>query len=153
MLLRINLFEAMKRYLLLFVFCLVAVIAMPQPRPNQRDTHRPPMENPHGQRGHHHGPSYYCATPDQMALVMKTIKKQSFDEGKLEIANLCVTLGQFCTEDLAVMAGLFSFDDHRLAFLKYAYTYCTDPQNYFRLRDSFTFRSNYDALMEYIQRL
>lgn len=83
-----------------------------------------------------------------MQLVMQTMASQSFDERKLEIAQLCVTLGHFCTDDLARMAASFSFDENRLAFLKYAYLYCTDNERYPTLRDCFSFSSNFDKLMD-----
>jgi len=83
-----------------------------------------------------------------MQLVMQTMASQSFDERKLEIAQLCVTLGHFCTDDLARMAASFSFDENRLAFLKYAYPYCTDNERYPTLRDCFSFSSNFDKLMD-----
>lgn len=85
-----------------------------------------------------------------MGLVMQTLRKQLSDDKRLEIANLCVTIGYFCTDDLARMASVFSFDDKRLDFLRYAYAYCTDKERYPFLRDCFTFSSNYDELMRYI---
>ena len=83
-------------------------------------------------------------------MTLQVVGNQSFDDKKLEIAQLCVVIGLFCTDDLAVMAKTFSFEDNRLAFLKFAYPYCTDPERYPTLRDSFSFSSNYDALMDYI---
>ena len=85
-----------------------------------------------------------------MGMVMQTLRKQLSDDKKLEIANLCVTIGYFCTEDLARMASVFSFDDKRLDFLRYAYAYCTDKERYPLLKNCFTFSSNYDELMRYI---
>lgn len=119
----------MKRYLLVVIMCAVAIVAMAQPR-------------------HHRRPP--CATPEQMELVMKTLEKQSFDDQKLEISKLCVAIGTFCTRDLERMAKVFSFDDSRLEFFKFAYDYCSDPENYPMLKESFTFSSNYDKLIEYI---
>ena len=108
---------------------------------------------------HHHGPKgpsdrgherhhIECASREQMGMVMRTLDQQSFDDKKLEIAELCVVLGRFCVDDLARMAGVFSFDENRLKFLIFAYDYCEDPQNYFALRDVFSFRSNFDTLMD-----
>ena len=120
----------MKRYVFVALMSLLMVAAVAQPP------------------RHHHRPR--CASPEQMQLVMKTLEKQSFDDNRLEIAELCVSLGQFCVGDLERMAKVFSFDDKRLEFLKFAYDYCTDPENYPMLRDSFTFSSNYDKLIDYI---
>ena len=89
-----------------------------------------------------------CATREQMNMAMHVMSQQSFDDKKLEIAKLCVVLGHFCVEDLARLAGTFSFDDSRLTFLIFAYDYCENPQDYYALRDVFTFRSNFDTLMD-----
>lgn len=94
---------------------------------------------------HHRNP---CATHEQMHMVVQTLQEQSFDDKRLDIAKLCVTIGQFCTDDLVRMASTFNFDDNRLKFLRYAYPYCTDPERYPAVRECFEFRSNYDILME-----
>ena len=141
----------MKRLFFLLTAMVVAAGAMAQgpqsPREHHNDRHghgdshrRPPMEQRY----------YECATPEQMQLVMDALNGQSFDDKKLEIAKLRVTIGYFCTDDMAQMATMFSFDDRRLEFLKYAYAYCLDKENYPTLRDSFTFQSNFDALLDYI---
>ena len=83
-----------------------------------------------------------------MNMAMHVMSQQSFDDKKLEIAKLCVVLGHFCVDDLARLAGTFSFDDSRLTFLIFAYDYCENPQDYYALRDVFTFRSNFDTLMD-----
>lgn len=101
----------------------------------------------HGHASHRH---ILCATPEQLSMTVHVIGQQSFDDKKLEIAKLAVTLGHFCTDDLARVATLFSFDDKRLTFLLYAYDYCEDPQNYPSLRDVFSFQSNYDELIRTI---
>ena len=83
-------------------------------------------------------------------MSLRTLESQSFDDKKLEIAKLCVTLASFEVRDLAQMASKFSFDDNRKAFLIYAYQTCCDRENYYLLRDAFSFRSNFDEMMETI---
>lgn len=101
-------------------------------------------------RGHGPGrrPIVECATGEELGITVQVLEAQSFDDKKLEIAKLAVVLGRFCTEDLARISKVFSFDDNRLAFFLYAYDYCEDPQNYPLLRDAFSFQSNYDKLMK-----
>lgn len=82
-----------------------------------------------------------------MTMTLQVVGQQSFDDKKLEIAKLAVTLGHFCTDDLSRIASLFSFDDNRLTFLLYAHAYCEDPQHYPALRDVFTFQSHYDDMI------
>ena len=113
------------------------------------------MHNGHGNRGKgsHKRPRkevVYCASREQMLMVMQVLEKQSFDDNKLDIAELCVTLGSFCNDDLAQIAKVFSFDDNRLEFLKFAYAYCPDRENYPSLRDCFQFSTSYDNLMDYL---
>ena len=130
----------------LFLFCLTAMMAIGLMA-------QPPRHHDHDHNdGHRHAPQRHilCATPEQLSMTVHVIGQQSFDEKKLEIAKLAVTLGHFCTDDLARVAALFSFDDSRLAFLLYAYDYCEDPQNYPSLRDVFSFQSNYDELIRTI---
>ena len=130
-----------KKVLVLLAATMMAVGMMAQP--------------PHHEPKHHHGPEHdhgparhiVCATPEQLSMTLQVVGSQSFDDKKLEIAQLAVTLGHFCTDDLARVAQLFSFDENRLAFLKYAHAYCEDPQNYPALRDVFSFQSNYDELI------
>lgn len=141
----------MKKVFLFLLAAMVAVGATAQVhrvgKPHDRDDnrHRPPME-------HHQQipPAINCASPEQMEMVIKVLKQQSFDEKKLEIAELCVNIGHFCTDDLAQIATVFSFDENRLEFFKYAYAYCLDKEQYPMLRTSFTFSSNFDALMDFI---
>ena len=134
----------MKKIFLLLTAALFAIGMMAQP-PHHHESERG--------RGHNHGhnprPERHitCATQEQLSMTLHVIGQQSFDDKKLEIAKLAVTLGHFCTDDLARIVKLFSFDDSRLAFLLYAHAYCEDPQNYPALRDVFAFQSNYDEMM------
>ncbi len=138
----------MKRYLFLCITCIAAVMCFAQPprghhRNDHRGNHQGGGHNPRQER-------IICATSEQMTMVMKVLNDQSFDDKKADVAKLCVYMGTFCTSDLSQMAKTFSFDDNRLDFLKYAYQFCSDPQNYPTLRDCFTFSSNYDKLLEYM---
>lgn len=127
----------MKRFFLIALMALVTMSGMAQRHHDDRGGHR--------QGGRHR---VECATNQQMQMTLQVLDQQSFDDKKLEIAKLCVTLGHFCTNDLARMAAKFTFDDNRLAFLTYAYDFCEDPEYYYTLRDVFTFSSNFDTLMD-----
>ena len=135
----------MRNKLFTLFLALVASVGMMAQPPHHHEPGRG-----HGP-GHHSGPAptrhIVCATPEQLSMTLQVVGSQSFDDKKLEIAKLAVTLGHFCTDDLAQVAQLFSFDDNRLAFLIYAHAYCEDPQNYPALRDVFKFQSNYDELL------
>ena len=132
----------MKKIFLVGMAAMMAVGMMAQPPQHHKPGHG------HGPE-YGHGPSHHivCATHEQLSMTLQVVGNQSFDDKKLEIAKLAVTLGHFCTDDLARVAQLFSFDENRLKFLLYAHAYCEDPQNYPSLRDVFSFQSNYEELM------
>ena len=136
-----------KKVFVLLATAMMAVGMMAQP-PHHHGS-QPAEPQYHHHPGHGPAPArpVICATPEQLSLTLQVVGNQSFDDKKMEIAKLAVTLGHFCTDDLARVAQLFSFDENRLAFLLYAHAYCEDPQNYPSLRDVFAFQSNYDELM------
>lgn len=88
------------------------------------------------------------ATPEQIDDVVKFVKKQSFDDDKMEAAKLCIKLRSIPTEGLIKIAKLFSFDNKRSDFLVFAYNYCPDKENYYKLRNTFSFQSEGDAFMK-----
>lgn len=125
--------------------------------------HQPGHNDPH-QPGHHGqqpgpqspkpGPApkvIVCANAEQMQMVLQVLEKQPYDDRRMEIAQLCVVLGRFCTNDLARMASRFTMEDRKVDFLRYAYPYCQDPENYYTLRDVLRFKSDYDKLMDAVQ--
>ena len=135
-----------KKVLLVFAAVMVAVGMMAQPPRQHEQRHQEPPR----QVRHHesqHGRQILCATHEQLSMTLHVVGNQSMEDKKLEVAKLAVTLGHFCTDDLARIARLFTFDENRLEFLLYAHAYCEDPQNYPGLHDVFTFRSNYDELI------
>lgn len=132
----------MRKLIILCIAALMSATMMAQPPRHHHHEHGPGPGHSHASR------PVLCASPDQLSMTIQVLGNQSFDDKKLEIAKLAVTLGHFCTDDLARIAALFSFDDSRLAFLLYAYDYCEDPQHYPSLRDVFSFQSNYDKLRD-----
>ncbi len=80
----------------------------------------------------------------------KTIAQSSFDDTKLKTAQSIVGSNCLSTDQVVQICNLFSFEDNKLAFAKYAYAYTTDPKNYFKVNNVFTFSSNKEELSEFI---
>lgn len=79
-----------------------------------------------------------------------TIQSKSFDDSKLTIAKQVISSNcLFCSQVREIML-LFSFEDTRLQFAKFAFPYVYDQGNYFKLNDAFTFESSVDELNQYI---
>lgn len=82
---------------------------------------------------------------------LATIKKQSFEETRLKTAKQVINDNCLNVDQIIQIANTFSFEDNKLEFAKYAYDYCTEPKNYFKLNGIFSFSSNVDELSDYIQ--
>lgn len=109
--------------------------------------------DPHYNDPHHHQPTPPPPAPrvandEQVRWALQVLNKQSYDDKRMEVARLCVVLCPFPVRDLSRMAGCFTMEDRKVDFLKFAYRYCPDPENYYRLRDVLRYRSDYDKLME-----
>ncbi len=81
----------------------------------------------------------------------KSIEGQSFEDTKMKIARQVGRDRCFTTEQVKGIMGLFSFEDNKLEFAKYAYDRTHDIGNYFKLNDAFSFSSSVDELNTYIE--
>lgn len=86
----------------------------------------------------------------QFSRIKDVIARESFDDNKLNTAKAVMKNNWFSAEQLKTLANLFTFDDGKLKFAKFAYDYCADPGNYFNLADVFAFDSNRQDFMKFI---
>jgi hypothetical protein len=82
----------------------------------------------------------------------KTISQSSFDETKLTAAKSIVSANCISTDQVVTICNLFSFEDNKLEFAKYAYRYTTDTKNYFKVINVFNFSASKEELSEFIQK-
>lgn len=92
-----------------------------------------------------------CMTNGNFSSALATLKKQPFDESKLKTAKQIIAANCLNVNQVIEIANLFSFEDNKLEFAKFAYDYCIEPRNYFKLNGIFSFSSNADALSDYVQ--
>lgn len=96
-----------------------------------------------------------CEWPVEEASVSqmkKSIDNQSFSDQRMTVAkqatrNMCLTVNQ-----VKEVIGLFTFEDSKLEYAKFAYDYTYDIGNYYMLNDAFTFSSSVDELNRFIER-
>lgn len=82
---------------------------------------------------------------------LSSFKSESMDSNKLKMAKNYVSSNTLTAEQIATISKGFSFDNNRLEFAKHAYTNCYDKNNYFMLKETFSFSSNYNALLKHIE--
>lgn len=91
------------------------------------------------------------ASPEQVRLIVESMRSESFDDKRYKIAILCAKLVGIPVEGLWEIAKEFSFDDNRLKFLEDAYYFCPDRERYWELKDCFSFSTNGDELLRFIE--
>ncbi len=76
----------------------------------------------------------------------------TFDSRQLSYAKSFVRGKALTASQIERMVREFSFDSNRLSLAKYAYRYCIDPGNYYKVERALTFISSKEELRSYIAR-
>jgi hypothetical protein len=89
-------------------------------------------------------------SPEDFGDLKQSISSKSFEETKFTMAkqvlqDRCMTVSQ-----VKQMMLLFTFEQTRLDFAKFAYDRTYDIGNYFKVNDAFTFESSIEELNEYM---
>lgn len=78
------------------------------------------------------------------------LKKQPFDSDRLALAKVIVSSSHLNASQIARLAETIDFSNSQVDFLKYAYSYCIDPVNYYHTVDVLTFTSDKRKVLDYI---
>jgi hypothetical protein len=95
-----------------------------------------------------------CPWPMQegdFSSAKNSVSKQSFEDTRLTVAKQILESNCMTCEQIKGMMGVFSFEDSRLEFAKFAYNYVYDPGNYYKLNDAFSFSSSIDELNTFLK--
>lgn len=95
-------------------------------------------------------------SPQQMSdnafnMARETIRKESFDNSRMTVARQIADNNYFTTVQVKELVKLFSFEDRKLDFAKYAYGRTVDKNNYFIINEVFTFSKSKEELADYIR--
>lgn len=80
-----------------------------------------------------------------------SIESKTFEDDKLRIAKQVTKNNCLSSSQVAQVMGLFTFEDSRVEFAKYAYDFVYDSNNYYKVNDAFEFSFSIDELDEYIE--
>lgn len=81
----------------------------------------------------------------------RSINASNFDETRLSTAKQIISSNCMNTNQITALLKLFSFEESKLDFAKYAYAYCLDRNNYYKVGNAFTFESSKTELTNYVQ--
>lgn len=107
-----------------------------------------PVNNPPVPAGCFNG---YPMSSSDFSSALSTVKNQSFEDTKLKTAKQVAAANCMNTSQITQVCNEFSFEESKLEFAKYAYDFCTEPKNYFKLNNVFSFSTSVDELTEYVQ--
>jgi Domain of unknown function (DUF4476) len=94
-----------------------------------------------------------CAYPmdaSSFNSAKQTVANASFEDTKLSTAKSILSSNCFSTDQVVAICKLFSFEESKLNFAKFAYSKTTDPGNYFKVGNVFSFDASKTDLNNFI---
>ncbi len=80
-----------------------------------------------------------------------SVEKQSFADTKLKVAKTFTKNNCLSVKQVKEIMSLFSFEETKLDYAKFAYEFCADKKNYYQLSDDFTFSTTVDEFNEFLE--
>ncbi|MCX6198128.1 MAG: DUF4476 domain-containing protein [Bacteroidetes bacterium] len=93
----------------------------------------------------------YPMSSGDFSNVLSTIKGQGFADTQLKTAKQIAGSNCLSTNQISEICKVFGFEETKLDFAKFAYDHCTEPKNYFKINNVFSFSSSSDELNDYVQ--
>ncbi|GIV29047.1 MAG: hypothetical protein KatS3mg028_0113 [Bacteroidia bacterium] len=89
-------------------------------------------------------------SPKEFETIKKNISSKAFEDSKLTLAKQISDAKCLKSEQIRDIMKLFSFEETRLEFAKYAYKRVADKDNYYLVNDAFQFENSIEELNESI---
>ena len=89
-------------------------------------------------------------TEEDLVGMLLRMKGQPFDSDRLALGKVIVASSTLTAEQIGRLASTIDYSASQVEFLKYAFSYCVDPQNYYKAIDVLTFNSDKRKVMDYI---
>lgn len=98
-------------------------------------------------------PAPLCQYPmdkNSFKTAKDAIANEAYDDSKLSLAQTMLTTNCVSTEQVILVCKLFGFEKNKLLFARYAYPKTTDPGNYSKVVNTFTFDASKNELNTFI---
>ncbi|TGE14927.1 DUF4476 domain-containing protein [Hymenobacter elongatus] len=96
--------------------------------------------------------SYRVLAPQDVDVLVSSVKGKSFDSSRLSIAKQALDQSSIRADDLKRLLETLDFENSRVELAKYAYPHVADQQNFYRVYDAFQFDSNVREIQEATKR-
>jgi hypothetical protein len=87
---------------------------------------------------------------DRFQQLKQAVEREHFDDNKLDLLKSVLPNNLVSTAQVRELAQLFSFEQNKLEFAKFAYKFTYDRGNYFLVNDVFHFGTSKTELTRYI---
>lgn len=84
--------------------------------------------------------------------LLASVKKEAFDDDKTKLILATIQSASPNTAQVTALLKTYSFEDKALNAAKLIYSSVSDPQRYYAVKEAFKFKSNEDALLDFINR-
>lgn len=95
-----------------------------------------------------------CASsmsPTSFSKAKDNISGNSFEDSKMTVAKQVTKANCMTAAQIKDVMGLFSFEDSKLEYAKYAYDFCFNQGDYYEVNEAFTFESSIEELNKYLE--
>lgn len=80
-----------------------------------------------------------------------SISEKSFSDSKMTLSKQIAKNNCLTSSQIKDIMSIFDFENDRLEFAKFAYSYSYDRENYWKVNDAFDFESTIEELNQYIE--
>ena len=81
----------------------------------------------------------------------QAVEAKPFSDTKMSTAKIATKNGCVSASQVMEICKLFSMDDDKLIYAKYAYDYCVDKANYYTVSEVFSFSSTTDDFNKFLE--
>lgn len=82
----------------------------------------------------------------------QSVDSKPFSDTKMSTAKVATKNACLSVSQIKEVCKLFSMDEDKLTYAKYAYDYCTDKANYYQVSDVFSFSTTADELNAFLEK-
>lgn len=95
----------------------------------------------------------YAMSQEDFDQLMASVKRESFDEGKIKIIEIGLKNNLFSTKQVGELIRSITYEDAALEIAKKAYPVTVDQNNYYTLKSSFKFLSGRDNFIDFLNKI
>jgi hypothetical protein len=96
-------------------------------------------------------PPCFAMSRNDFSQALNSIKSKTFTDARLTMAQQITKSNCLTSEQIGQITTLFDFEETKLQYAKFAFGFCLNPENYWKVNDAFDFESSIDELNRYIE--